>query len=137
MKSLLRLAILIFCLLLASFSWSQTAKFRKPVQSQYLAEKLHPRRERPDLRTRQSDVVQRRMQAAAKDGTLQTLPYWQGSFSVLGREYHYTIVGGDPSFGGTTTIPCGDRPDPADIADFSIDGTNSVVLDATSAVQIF
>lgn len=131
MKSLLRVAILIFCLLLASFSWSQTAKFQKPVQSQYLAEKLHPRRERPDLRTRQSDAVQRRMQAAAKDGTLQTLPYWQGSFSVLGREYHYTIVGGDPSLGGTTTIPTVIIPIRLTFADFSIDGTNPLVLDAT------
>ena len=75
------------------------------------------------------------MLAAAEAGTLQTLPYWQGSFSVLGRDYNYTIVGGDPSLGGTTTIPCVIVPIRLTIADYSSDGTSSLVLDASSSVR--
>ena len=114
---------------------SQTEPLHKPIPWQQLGEKLHPHRERPDLRARQSELQQRKMLAAAEAGTLQTLPYWQGSFSVLGRDYHYTIVGGDPSLGGTTTIPCVIVPIRLTIADYSNDGASSVVLDATSSVR--
>ena len=134
MKSLASLAALLFVFFPIN-SRSQTETLHKPIPWQQLTEKLHPRRARPDLRVRQSEFKERKMLAAAQAGTLQTLPYWQGSFSVLGRDYHYTIVGGDPSLGGITTIPCVIVPIRLTIADYSNDDANSVVLDATSAVR--
>ena len=134
MKFLTSLVALLFVFLPVS-TWSQTTSLHKPIPWQQLAEKLHPRRERPDLRARQSELQQSRMLAAAQAGTLQTLPYWQGSFSILGRDYRYTIVGGDPTLGGTTTIPCVIVPIRLTIADYSNDGASSVVLDATSAAR--
>jgi hypothetical protein len=135
MKSLASLAALLFAFFPVSPAWSQAEALHKPIPWQQLTERLRPRRERPDLRTRQSDVQQRKMLAAQQAGTLQTLPYWQGSFSILGKEYHYTIVGGDPSLGGTTTIPCVIVPIRLTIADYSNDGVSALVLDATPVAR--
>ena len=134
MKSLASFAALLFAFCSVT-AMSQTEPFHKPIPWQQLGEKLHPHRERPDLRARQSELQRRKMLAAAEAGTLQTLPYWQGSFSILDRDYHYTIVGGDPTLGGTTTIPCVIVPIRLTIADYSNDGASSLVLDATSSVR--
>jgi len=135
MQFLTSLAALMLALFTVSGAWSQATSLHQPIPWQQLAEKLHPRRNRPDLMARQTETQQIKMLAAEHSGTLQTLPYWQGSFSVLGREYHYTILGGTPSMGGTTTIPTVIVPIRLTIPDYSVDGATAVVLDATPAVR--
>ncbi len=118
----------------ANSAWPQTEPLNKPIPWQQLTPKLHPSRNRPDLMAR-SAADQTRMKAAQQAGTLQTLPYWQGSFSIEGKDYHYTILGGDPTLGGTTTIPAVIVPIRLTISDFSEDGKTPVVLDATPIVK--
>jgi chitinase len=115
-------------------AWTQTEPLNKPIPWQQLTTKLHPSRHRPDLMARAA-ADQARMKAAQQAGTLQTLPYWQGSFSIEGKDYHYTILGGDPTLGGTTTIPTVIVPIRLTISDFSEDGKTPVVLDATPIVK--
>src|SRR5579862_2834023 len=117
-----------------NLAWAQIDPLNNPIPWQQLTTKLHPSRHRPDLMARAA-ADQPRMKAAQQAGTLQTLPYWQGSFSIEGRDYHYTILGGDPMVGGTTTIPAVLVPIRLTISDFSEDGKTPVVLDATPIVK--
>jgi len=135
MKALTALVILPLIAVCSSSAQNQTSTFHKPIPSQQLPEKLHPSRHRADLMARHTAAEQNRMRAAQQAGTLQTLPYWQGSFSIKGKDYTYTILGGDPATGGSTTIPTVIVPIRLTISDFSADGTSSVVLDATPIVN--
>jgi hypothetical protein len=86
------------------------------------------------LTTRHSIQERQKADAALVSGNLQTLPHWQGSFSVAGKRYRYTILGGKPEAGGTTEIQTLIVPVRLTISDFSEDGKSPLVLDATHVV---
>src|SRR5262249_2210572 len=39
------------------------------------------------------------------DPNLLGMPHWTGSQKINGKDYPFTIIGGDPAAGGTTVIP--------------------------------
>ena len=83
------------------------------------------------LAARHSAQERQKADAALSSGILQTLPHWQGSYSIGGKRYHYTILGGNPKAGGTTEIKTLIVPVRLTISDFSEDGKTPLVLDAT------
>src|SRR5215467_1132782 len=42
---------------------------------------------------------------AIPDPNLLGMPHWTGSQKINGKDYPFTIIGGDPAAGGTTVIP--------------------------------
>lgn len=85
------------------------------------------------LVSRHSVQERQKADAALSSGTLQTLPHWQGSYSIGNKRYHYTILGGNPEAGGTTEIKTLIVPIRLTISDFSENGKTPLVLDATKA----
>jgi hypothetical protein len=68
-------------------------------------------------------------------GTLQTLPSWSQSFTILGKTYSYTLLGTDPSLGAATTvIPTVLVPIRLVVSDFIVNGA-PLVLDATPQMK--
>ncbi|MBA3914669.1 MAG: hypothetical protein H0X25_12650, partial [Acidobacteriales bacterium] len=63
-----------------------------------------------------------------------SLPYWQGAFSIAGKDYNYTLLGQPPQNGGTTTIKTIIVPIKLTFVDLSGGGKDPVVLDATKIV---
>jgi hypothetical protein len=68
-----------------------------------------------------------------RTNAVATIPTFTGAFSYQGKSYKYTIVGGSPAAGGTTTIPTAIQPikmvftgttDPATGKPYELDGTN-------------
>jgi hypothetical protein len=119
---------------LMGWSFAQTAaSFKKPVPASQLPQKLHPRFHRTDLLQRTPQQLAG-FKKAYDAGTLQTLPYWQGSFSIEGKDYNYTLLGQPPQNGGPTTIKTIIVPIRLTLMDYSSDGKNPIVLDATKIV---
>jgi len=135
MNTLASLAAPLLISTLAISGWSQTPASKRPDPVELLAEKLHPGHDRPDLMARHTPEERNRILAAERAGTLTTLPHWQGSFSIHDKEYHYTIVGGDPAHAEPTTIPTVIVPIRLTVSDYSEDGVNPLVLDATPIVR--
>ena len=55
--------------------------------------------------------------AFAQDSAPATisLPTFTRTYNAAGKDYSYTVIGGDPAKGGTTTIPTGAGADYADL----------------------
>jgi hypothetical protein len=87
------------------------------------------------LAARHSAAERQKADAAVASGALRTLPYWQGSYSIGKRRYHYTILGGAPQAGGTTEIKTLIVPIRLTISDFSENGRTPLVLDATKVTR--
>src|ERR1041384_449821 len=83
------------------------------------------------LGARHSTLEREKADAALASGKLQTLPHWQGSYSINGKRYQYHILGGNPKNGGTTEIKTLVVPIRLTISDFSENGKTPLVLDAT------
>src|SRR5215475_3335773 len=83
------------------------------------------------LAARHSTEERMKADAALASGKLQTLPHWQGSYSIGDKRYHYNIVGGNPKNGGTTEIKTLIVPIRLTISDFSENGKTRLILDAT------
>ncbi len=126
-----RLLIILLCV---SPVWSQAAlQFHRPIPEAQLTQKLNPSFHHPDPLPYSSEQ-RAQIAAALQAGSLQTLPYWQGSFAISGKDYNYTILGGNPQNGGTTTIKTLIVPLRITVSDYSVDGSNPLVFDATQAV---
>lgn len=115
-------------------SWGQSAtQFHAPIPEGQMIRKLSTGFHHPDpFQYTSSQKAQ--FAAALQAGSLQTLPFWQGSFTISGKDYNYTILGSAPQNGGTTTIKTLIVPLRITISDYSIDGSNPLVFDATQAV---
>lgn len=121
--------------LLLSSAWAQSAGvFKKPVPGNQMAQKLRLIYKHPDLLSQLTPQERQSILAASNSGTLQSLPHWQGSFSINGTNYNYTIVGGAPENGGVTKIRTVIVPIKLTIPEYSADGKSPIVLDATPIV---
>ena len=83
------------------------------------------------LAARHSAEERQKADAALASGKLQSLPHWQGSYSIGDQRYHYNILGGNPKNGGTTEIKTLIVPIRLTISDFSENGKTPLLLDAT------
>lgn len=124
-RALLALLVCLPCLA----AWGQSEPSSAPQASlrQYPAASQQP----SSLAARHTSQERERADAALAAGTLQTLPHWQGAYSIGSKRYHYTILGGSPAAGGTTAIKTLIVPVRLTISDFSEDGKVPLVLDAT------
>src|SRR5262249_6023740 len=86
------------------------------------------------LAAHHSAEERRKADVALSAGSLQTLPHWQGSYSIEGKRYRYTILGGDPKAGGTTEIKTLIVPVRLTISEFSENGETPLVMDATKII---
>ena len=135
MQYLSRACLAGFCLALSCTAVAQAFKvFHQPLPAAEMAAKLHPAYKHPDPVAGLSPQEREQMEEATASGSLQTLPFWQGSFSIENKEYHYSIVGGNPQDGGTTTIQTVIIPIKLTFSDYSEDGKKPLVLDATPLV---
>jgi hypothetical protein len=107
------------------------AQFKQPIGAEAVLRQVPPAVRQSTLITRHSEQERQKADAALASGNLQTLPYWQGSFSIAGKRYRYTILGGKPDAGGTTEIKTVIVPIRLTISDFSENGKSPLVLDAT------
>src|SRR5690349_18908758 len=111
-----------FLLLVLQPLWGQAApQFHRPIPEAQLAQKLNPSFHHPDP-FQYTPSQRAQIAAALQAGSLQTLPHWQGSFSISGKDYNYTILGGNPQDGGTTNINTLIVPLRITISDYSMDG---------------
>ena len=110
------------------------AQFKQPVRAEAVLRQIPPDFRQSTLANRHSIQERQKADAALASGSLQTLPHWQGSFSVAGKRYRYTILGGKPEAGGTTEIQTLIVPVRLTISDFSDDGKSPLVLDASRMV---
>ena len=99
-----------------------------------MPQKLRVTYKHPDLLAGLTPQERQNIMAGLSSGAAQTLAHWQGSFSINGSNYNYTVVGGPPENGGTTRIRTVIVPIKLTIPDYSADGTNPIVLDATPIV---
>jgi hypothetical protein len=113
-------------------SAQSSLRFKQPIPAAQMTAPLRPGHDRPDLRQALHNPAERRRFRAAMDsGTLQTLPYWQGSFTIGPTSYNYTILGGNPQNSGNTKIKTVLVPLSITVSDYSLDGQNALVFDAT------
>ena len=126
---LLRVSVFV-CLLCLSVQ-PAPAQFKQPIGAEAVLRQVPPAVRQSTLITRHSEQERQKADAALASGNLQTLPYWQGSFSIAGKRYRYTILGGKPDAGGTTEIKTVIVPIRLTISDFSENGKSPLVLDAT------
>ena len=124
--------VLLFCCISSALLSAQSS-FKRPIQTEQMPRLLRPGFHHPAIAPL---TLQEREQlrAAAQSGTLETLPYWQGSFTIVDTSFNYTILGNDPQTGGTVTIPTPIIPLRITVSDYSVDGQNPIVFDATPAV---
>lgn len=124
----------LFVLLCSGSSWSQaTTQFHHPIPEAQLPQKLNPGYHHAPV-FQYSAEERARIAAALQANSIQTLPYWQGAFTIAGKDYSYSILGGNPQNGGTSTIKTVIVPLRITVSDYSIDGSNPLVFDATQAV---
>ena len=121
-------------LALAVPAFAQSRGFRKPIPFDRMPQKLRVAYKQPDVLAQFTPQQRQSILAGLNSGTLQTLPHWQGSLSINGTGYNYTIVGGAPENGGVTKIRTLIVPIKLTIPDYSADGKNPIVLDATPIV---
>jgi hypothetical protein len=126
---LLRVSVFV-CLLCLSLQLAQ-AQFKEPIGAEAVLRQVPSAVRQSTLVTRHSEQERRKADAALASGNLQTLAHWQGSFSIAGKRYRYTILGGKPDSGGTTEIKTVIVPIRLTISDFSENGKSPLVLDAT------
>jgi hypothetical protein len=108
--------------------------FKKAIPFDQMPQKLRVSYKHLDPLADLSAQERARISAGLNAGTLQTLPHWQGSFAINGTSYNYTIVGGDPQNGGATKVRTVIVPIKLTIPDYSADGKNPIVLDATPII---
>src|SRR5262249_48869816 len=95
------ISTLVVCFLCVAAS-SLTAQTQQP--SATLRQFPSASEQTNSLAARHSIQERGKADAALASGKLQTLPHWQGSYTINGKRYHYNILGGDPKNGGTTEI---------------------------------
>lgn len=107
------------------------AQSKQPVEDEATLKQFPPASQQSSsLAARHSNEERLKADAALASGSLQTLPYWRGSYSIGDKRYHYTFLGGSPKSGGTTQIKTLIVPVRLTISDFSENGKTPLVLDA-------
>ena len=108
--------------------------FKTPIPFDRMPQKLRVAYKHPDPFAQFTPQQRQNIVVGFNSGTLQTLPHWQGSFSINGTSYNYTLVGGDPANGGVTKVRTLVIPIKLTIPDYSADGKTPIVLDATPII---
>lgn len=73
-------------------------------------------------------------QTALRNATAVTVPHFSGKFNYEGRTHRYTIAGGSPQHGGTTTIPTAIVPLRLVFEGYTDANGRTIVLDGSSHV---
>jgi hypothetical protein len=72
--------------------------------------------------------------SAAAVGRVSSIPFFRGSFTAIGKQFSFVMTGGDPTKGGTTTIPTQITPIRMVFEGVFLPNGQNVVLDASGTI---